>query len=208
MKYLWFSKVLLFLIEFECFVFLDISVQILVFLHDFKSSDLGIVVVVQLLSCVQLSATPWTATCLTPLSFTICQSLLKPQTNVHWVSTAIKPPHPLPPCSLAFSLSQNQGLFQWVGSSHQVTKILELQLQHQSSQWVSIQGWFPLGLTGLISLLSKGLSRVFSKCHSSKATVLQCSAFFTVQVSQPYMTTENTTGLSQITFNGCANLRS
>ena len=48
-------------------MFLDISVQILVFPYDFKSNNLGIVVV-QLLSCVQLSATPWTATCLTPLS--------------------------------------------------------------------------------------------------------------------------------------------
>ena len=47
------------------------------------------------------------------------------------------------------------------GSSHQVAKILELQLQRQCFQWV-FQCWFPLGLTGLISLQSKGLSRVFS----------------------------------------------
>ena len=84
MKYFWFSKVLLFVIEFVCVVFLDISVQILVFLHDFKGSDLGIVVVVQLLSRAQLSATPWTATCLTPLSFTISRSLLKLM-SIEWV---------------------------------------------------------------------------------------------------------------------------
>ena len=51
--------------------------------------------------------------------------------------------------------------FQWVGSSHQVAKVLEPQLQQQSFQ-LDIQGWFPLGLTGLI-LQSKGLSRVFSR---------------------------------------------
>ena len=58
------------------------------------------------------------------------------------------------------SFPASRFLFQWVGSSHQVVIVLECQLQHQSFQW--IQGWFPLGLTGLIPLLSKGLSRVFS----------------------------------------------
>ena len=52
------------------------------------------------------------------------------QTNVHWVGDAIQPSHPLLPSSpSAFSLSQPQGLFQWVGSSHQVVKVLELRLQ-------------------------------------------------------------------------------
>ena len=64
-----------------------------------------------------------------------------------------------PPSPPAFNGSQNQGLFQWTGSSHQVVKQLELQLQHQSFEWIF--GWFPLRLTGLISLLSKELSRVF-----------------------------------------------
>ena len=82
------------------------------------------------------------------------------QTHVHWVSDAIQPSHPLSPTSRpAFNLPHYQGLFQWVGFSHQVAKLLELQLQHQSS--MNSQGWFPLGLTGLIFLLSKGLSRVF-----------------------------------------------
>ena len=83
------------------------------------------------------------------------------QVHTHCVGDAIQPSHPLMPSSLsAFNLSQHQGLFQWVGSSHQVAEVLELQLQHQSFLW--IQGWFPLGLTGLISSQSKGLSRVFS----------------------------------------------
>ena len=58
------------------------------------------------------------------------------QTHVHQVSDAIQPSHPLSPPSPAFNLSQHQSLFQWVGSSHQVAKVLELQLQHQSFQWI------------------------------------------------------------------------
>ena len=57
------------------------------------------------------------------------------QTHVHWVSNAIQPSQPLlPPSSLALNFSQHQGLFQWVSSSQQVAKVLELQLQHQSFQ--------------------------------------------------------------------------
>ena len=58
------------------------------------------------------------------------------QTHVHWVSDAIQPSHPLSsPSPPAFNLSQHRGLFKWVSSSHQVAKVLELQLQHQSFQW-------------------------------------------------------------------------
>ena len=57
------------------------------------------------------------------------------QTHVHWVSEVIQPSHPLsPPSPLALSPSQNQCLFQWVCCSHQLAKVLELQLQHQSFQ--------------------------------------------------------------------------
>ena len=57
------------------------------------------------------------------------------QTHVHWVGDAIQPSHPLlSPSPPAFNLSQHQGLFQWVRSSHQVAKVLEFQLQHQSFQ--------------------------------------------------------------------------
>ena len=59
------------------------------------------------------------------------------QTHVHWISDAIQPSHPLlspsPPTS---NLSQHQGLFQWVSSSNHVAKGLEVQLQHQSCQWI------------------------------------------------------------------------
>ena len=58
------------------------------------------------------------------------------QTHVHWVGDANQPSHPLSsPSPLDFNLSQHQGLSQWVGSLHQVAKVLEFQLQHQSFQW-------------------------------------------------------------------------
>ena len=66
---------------------------------------------------------------------------------------------------------------------------------------MNIQGWFPLGLTALISLLSKGLSSLFQR-HSLKASILQCSAFFMVQLSHPYMTTGKNIALTIQTFVG------
>ena len=59
------------------------------------------------------------------------------QIHVHPVGDAIQPANPLSsPSPSAFSFSQHQGLFQWVSSLHQVAKVLELQLQHQSFQWI------------------------------------------------------------------------
>ena len=66
---------------------------------------------------------------------------------------------------------------------------------------VKIQGWFPLGLTGLISLLSKGLTRVLQHYHW-KASILWRSAFSVVQLSHPYMTTVKTIALTIWTFVG------
>ena len=58
------------------------------------------------------------------------------QTHVHWVSDAIQPSHPLlSPSPPPLNLSKHQGLFKCVSSSHQVAKVLEFQLQHQSFQW-------------------------------------------------------------------------
>ena len=91
---------------------------------------------VQSLSHVQLFANPWTTACQATLSITNSQSSLT-QTHVHWVGDAIQPSHPLSSLSpTTFNLSQHQGLFKWVSSSHQVVKVLELQLQHQSFQWI------------------------------------------------------------------------
>ena len=59
------------------------------------------------------------------------------QTHVHWVGDPIQPSHPpLSPSPPAFNLSQHYSLFQWVSSLHQVVKVLEFQLQHQSFQWI------------------------------------------------------------------------
>ena len=58
------------------------------------------------------------------------------QTHVHWVCDATQPSHPLSSPSPTFNLSRHQGLFKWVSSSHQVAKVLEIQLQHQSFQWI------------------------------------------------------------------------
>ena len=75
--------------------------------------------------------------CSTPGFPVHCQLLELAQTHVHPVSDAIQPSHPLSsPYPPAFSLSQHQGLFKWVSSSHQVIKVLEFQLQHQSFQWI------------------------------------------------------------------------
>ena len=102
--------------------------------------------------------------CSTP-GFPVLHHLLESaQTHVHRVSDAIQPSHPQSSPSLpAFNLSQHQDLFHWVGSSHQVAKVLEFQLQHQF-----FQSCLSLGLTGLISLQSKGLSRVFSNFTEQK----------------------------------------
>ena len=104
---------------------------------------------------VWLFATPWTATCQTSLSFTISWSFLKLMSIEFMVcwwwdercpsnhliqlddEMSIQSSHPLsPPFPAAFNLSQHQGLFQWVGSPHQVTKVLELQLHHPTFQWI------------------------------------------------------------------------
>ena len=99
------------------------------------------------------------------------------QTHVHWVGDAIQPSHPLlSPSPPALHLSQNQGHFKQVSSSHQGAKVLEFQLQYQSFQWTP-RDWSPLGWTGWISLQSKGLSRVFSN------TTIQKHQFFSTQLS-------------------------
>ena len=122
------------------------------------------------------------------------------QTHVHWVGDAIQPSHllssPSPP---TFNLSQHQVLFQGVSSSHSVAKVLGFQLQ-LSVFTKNIQDWFSLEWTGWISLQSKGLSRSLLQHHSSKASILQHSAFFIVQLSHPYMTTGKAIALTRLTF--------
>ena len=99
------------------------------------------------------------------------------QTHVHWIRDAIQPSQPLSPTShSAFNLSHHQGLFPmsqfftWGGQSIGVPA-------SASVLPMNIQDWFPLGLTGLISLQSKELSRVFS------STTVQKHQFFNIQPS-------------------------
>ena len=87
------------------------------------------------------------------------------QTHVHWVSDAIQPSHPLSSPSLpVFNLSQHQGLFKRVSFLHQVTKVLELQLQHQSFQWIFMTDFLYNGLW--LDLLA--VPRVFSNTTVQK----------------------------------------
>ena len=71
------------------------------------------------------------------------------QTHVHWVGDAIQLSHPLSsPSPPAPNPSQHQGLFQWVSSAHEVAKVLEFQLQHQSFQWMPSTYLLQDGVTG------------------------------------------------------------
>ena len=121
------------------------------------------------------------------------------QTHVHQVGDAMQPSHRLlPPSPSAFSLSQHQGLFQGVSSSHQVAKVLDFSAS-TSVLPMNIQDWFPLGWTGWISWQSKGLSRVFSNTTVQKHQFFSAQ-FFIVQLSHPYMTTAETIALTRWIF--------
>ena len=106
------------------------------------------------LQCIHFSSV--IQSCLTLYDSMDCSTLAFPVhcqlpelalTQVHRISDAIQSSNPLPSLSPpAFSLFQQQGLFKWISSSHQVAKVLEFQPQHQSFQ-MNIEGWFPLGLT-------------------------------------------------------------
>ena len=122
------------------------------------------------------------------------------QTHVHWVGDAIQPSHPLSSSSPpALNLSQHQSLCKWVSSLHQVDKVLEFQLQHQNFQWTTMTHLLQDGLVG-----SPCSPRDSALNHSSKASILWCSAFFIVELSHPYMTTGKTIALIRQTFVGKA----
>ena len=99
------------------------------------------------------------------------------QTHVHWVGDAIQPSHPWSSTSPpAFNLSQHQGLFQWVSSSHPVAKVLEFQLQHQSFQWIFRLISFRIDCLDLLAV--QGTLKHLFQNHNSKVSILQHSAFF------------------------------
>ena len=119
------------------------------------------------------------------------------QIPIYRVGDAIQPSHPLScPSPPIFNLSQHQGLFKWVSSSHQAAKVLEFQLQHQSFQWTPRTDLLEDGLVGFPC--SPRDSQESSQHHRSKASILWRSAFFTVQLAYPYMTTGKTIAIAQI----------
>ena len=112
-------------------------------------------------------------------SFPVLHHVLEfAQTHVHRVGDAIQPSHPLsPPSPPDFNLSQHQGLFHWVLSSHQVAKVLEL--QHQSFQWVFRVDFFRIDWFDLLAV--QGILKSLLQQHNSKVSVLWLSAFFMIQ---------------------------
>ena len=121
------------------------------------------------------------------------------QTHVYWVSDAIQPSHPLlSPSPLALNLSQYHSLFQWVSSSYQVAKGLELQLQNCPSNEYSAFISFRIDRFDFLAV--QGTLRSLFQHHSLKASLLQHSAFFMVQLSYPHMTTGKTMALTIWTF--------
>ena len=123
------------------------------------------------------------------------------QTHVHWVDDAIQPSHPLssPPLPDP-NPSQHQALFQWVNTSHEVAKVLEFQLQHQSFQWTPRTDLLKMDWLNLLAV--QGTLKSLLQHHSSKASIFRCSAVFTVQLSHPYLTTGKTIALTRWTFVG------
>ena len=123
--------------------------------------------------------------------FPVLHHLPEPaQTPAHWVHNAIQPSRPLSsPSPPAFCLSQYQGLFHWVSSSHQVAKVLELHLHHQSFRI----DWFAL-------VAVQGILKSLLQRHSSKESILWCLTFFMVQLSHPYTTTGKTIASTLRTF--------
>ena len=113
------------------------------------------------------------------------------QTLVHWISDAIQPSHPLSSTSPpAPNPSQHQSLFQWVKSSHEVAKVLEFQLNISPSN--EHPGLISFRMDWLDLLAVQGTLKSRLQHHSLKASILWHSAFFTVQLSHPYMTTGKT----------------
>ena len=129
------------------------------------------------------------------------------QTHVHWVSDTIQPPHPLlSPSPPDFNLSQHQGLFKWVSSSHQVAKSIGASAS-TSVLPVNTQDWSPLGWTGWISLQSRGLSRVFANItvekHQFFSAQLYSQSNSHIQSSlQVYNKTSKTVGLESNLYKG------
>ena len=129
-------------------------------------------------SVSQLCLTLWDPMDWSMPGFPVHHQLLEStQTHVHRISDVIQPPYPQSSSSPpSFNLFQNQGLLKWVSSFASNGQIIGVSAS-ASVLPMNIQDWFSLGLTGLISLQSKGLSRVFSN------TTIQKHPFFSSHLS-------------------------
>ena len=106
------------------------------------------------------------------------------QMHVHWVDDVIQPSHPLlPPSPPALNFSQHEGLLQWICPLQQVAKVLELQLQHQSFQWIFRVDFLKIVWFDILAVQETLKSLL--QHHSLKALILWCSAFFMAQLSHP-----------------------
>ena len=123
------------------------------------------------------------------------------QTHVHRVDDAIQPSRPLlSPSPLAPNPSQHQGLFQWVNSLHEVAKYWSFSFSISPSS--DHPGLISFRMDWLDLLAVHGTLKSLFQHHSSKASILWLSAFFTVQLSHPYITTGKTIALTRWTFVG------
>ena len=120
------------------------------------------------------------------------------QTHVHWVCDSIQPSHPLSSPSPSLNLSQHQGLFQWVSSLHQVAKVLEFQLQHQSFQWTPRTDLLEDGL--VVSPCSPSDSQESSPTPQFKSVNSSALSFPYSPTLHPYMTTGKSIAWTRQTF--------
>ena len=123
------------------------------------------------------------------------------QTHLHHVTDAIQPSHPLlSPSPPASNLSQHQGPFKSVSSSHQGAKYCRFSFSISPSNEYSGLISHRIDLLDLLAV--QGTLKSLLQHHSSKASILRCSAFFIVQLSHPYMTNGKTIVLTKRTFAG------
>ena len=122
------------------------------------------------------------------------------QTHVHWFGDAIQPSHPLSPSPPAFYLSQHQGLFNESALCIRWSKYWSFCFSISPSNEYS--GLISFRIDWLDLLAVQETHKSLLQCHSSKASILQCSAFFIIQFSHPYMTAGKTIALTRWTFVG------
>ena len=152
---------------------------------------------VQPVSHVRLFLTPWTAARQTSLSITTSQSFLKLMS----IKSVMPSNHLIRHLLLLLSVSQHQGLFQWGSSLHQVAKVLELQLQHQSFKWIFRTDFLEDCLVGYPC--SPGDSQESSSIPQIKSISSSVLSFlYSSALKHPYMTTGKTIVFTRWAFVG------